>query len=43
MRDFKDLAQLSDYIQQLEHENEDLLKQVAMLTSEVEHYEEPFR
>lgn len=35
--------QLQDYIQQLKSENEDLLKQVALLTCEVERYEEPYR
>lgn len=35
--------QLQEYIQQLKSENEDLLEQVAMLTSQVEHYEEPYR
>lgn len=35
--------QLQEYIQQLESENAELLKQVATLTCEVEHYEEPYR
>jgi len=35
--------QLRDYIQQLKSENEDLLKQVAILTSEVDHYEDQYR
>jgi hypothetical protein len=43
MREFEDLAQLSDYIRQLESENADLLEQVAMLSGEVDHYEDQYR
>lgn len=35
--------QLQEYIQQIKSENEDLLEQVAILTSQVDHYEDQYR
>jgi hypothetical protein len=35
--------QLKEYIRQLKSENEDLARQVAMLSCEVERYEKPYR
>lgn len=35
--------QLQDYIQRIEQENAELLKQVAMLSCEIERYEEQHR
>lgn len=35
--------QLQEYIQQLKSDNEDLLEQVAILSGQVDHYEDQYR